>query len=242
MNAIRSPEWSVPYDRALLEPRPKEVTGVAASAIGPLRILVAHGQDIIHCGVRALLQGHRGCEICGEARTGWEALSEAEKLTPDIAILNLTIPRLNGLEVAKRIRKASPQTEILMVSTHLADELIPALFAAGVRGYVLQTDSDRDLVSAIEALAHHMPFYTARAMAKLLMLNGNRGNQGQLSSRERDVLGLITRGNRNSQAAAVLGISENTVAAHRTNIMCKLQLSSIADLVRYAIRNQIIEA
>jgi DNA-binding NarL/FixJ family response regulator len=183
MNAIRSPEWSVPYEGDLLEPRPKEVTErVAASAIGPLRILVAHGQDIIHRGVKALLQGQRGCEICGEARTGWEALIEAERLTPDIAILNLTIPRLNGLEVAKRIRKASPQTEILMVSTHLADELIPAFFAAGVRGYVLQADSDRDLVRAIEALAHHMPFYTARAMAKLLMLNGSRGNQGPLSS------------------------------------------------------------
>ena len=157
MNAIKFPEWQLPYEDALFGLGPKKMTErvAARAATGPLRILVAHEQDLIRRGVRALLQGHRGWEICGEARTGWEAFVEAQKLTPDVAILNLTIPQLNGLEAAKRIRKASPKTEILMMSLHCADELIPDIFAAGVRGYILKTDSDRDLVRAIESLANH---------------------------------------------------------------------------------------
>jgi DNA-binding NarL/FixJ family response regulator len=243
MNATR---WQLPYEEAGLGLDAKKATEpVAAQGTARrLRILVAHEQHLIRRGVRELLQDYRGWEICGEARTGWEAFVEAEKLNPDVAILNLKIPQLNGLEAAKRIRKASPRTEILIMSSHFADELIPDIVEAGARGYLYQgTDAEQDLVTAVESLASHKPFFTARALRLLLLtLNRTRSNQGRLSLRERDVLRLTSRGNRTVQVASDLGITKKTVDTHRANIMRKLELHSLADLVRYAIRNQVIEA
>lgn len=215
----------------------------ARAAIGPLRILIAHEQALIRLGVKALLQlHHREWEVCGEALTGWETVVKAEKLLPDITILDLSIPQLNALDAAKRIRKASPKAEILIMSVHFADELVPDIVEAGVRGYILNTDSDRDLVTAIECLADHKPFFTARATQMLLTLNRPRATRRLLSSREGDVLRLISRGNTSDQAALVLGISRKTVDTHRSNMLRKLEFHSVVELIRYAIRNQIIEA
>ncbi len=241
MNATR---WQLPYEDAGFGLDAKTVTGrVAAQAtIGPLRILVAHEHDLIRLGVKVLLQPHRGWEICGEACTGWETVVKAEKLTPDVTILDLSIPQLNGLEAAKRIRKASPKAEILIMSPHFADELIPDIVEAGVRGYLLNTDSDRDLVTAIDCLANHRPFFTARATEMLLTLNRTRARRRLLSSREGEVLRLISDGYTTGQAALILGIGRKTVDTYRANILSKLELHSVAQLVRYAIRNQIIEA
>lgn len=241
MNAAR---WQLPYEDAGFGLDAKKVTErVAAQAtIGPLRILVAHEQDLIRRGVKVLLQLHREWEICGEASTGWETVVKAEELTPDITIVDLSIPQLNGLEAAKRIRKASPKAEILIMSLHFADELIPDIVEAGVRGYLLSTDSDRDLVTAIESLANHRPFFTARATELLLTLNRTGARRRLLSPREGDVLRLISQGNTSGQAGLVLGISSKTVETHRANIMRKLELHSVVELIRYAIRNQIIEA
>lgn len=241
MNARR---WQLARERAGFELDAKKATDrvTAQATIDPLRILVAHQHDLIRRGVRALLQPHREWEICAEACTGWETVVKAEKLTPDIVILDLSIPQLNGFEAAKRIRKASPKAEILIMSLHFADELIPDIVEAGVRGYLLHTDSDRDLVTAIECLANHRPFFTARAMEMLLTLKRTRPRRRLLSSREGDVLRLVCDGNTTGQASLVLGISRKTVDTHRANIMRKLELHSVAQLVRYAIRNQITEA
>src|ERR1700675_920627 len=114
-------------------------------------------------GIRTLLQTHAGWEICGEANNGREAVAKAQELKPDIAILDIAMPDLNGVDAAKRIRKESPDTEVLILSMHYSDQLIRDILEAGVRGYIVKSDSDRDLVLAVEALANHKPFFTPRA-------------------------------------------------------------------------------
>src|SRR5580700_9188019 len=133
-----------------------------------LRILIADDHDLMRRGVKALLQSHAGWEICGEAHTGREAVAKAEELKPDVVILDISMPDLNGVDAAKRIRKASPDTEVLILSVHYSDQLIRDILEAGVRGYIVKSDSDRDLVIAVETLANHKPFFTPRATEVIL--------------------------------------------------------------------------
>src|SRR5450432_2386252 len=128
-----------------------------------LRILVADDHDLMRRGIKALLQSHAGWEVCGEATTGREAVAKAEQLKPDIVILDISMPDLNGVDAAKRIRKSSPDTEVLILSVHYSDQLIRDILEAGVRGYIVKSDSDRDLIIAVETLANHKPFLTPRA-------------------------------------------------------------------------------
>src|ERR1700675_3907887 len=125
-------------------------------------------------GIRTLLQTHAGWEICGEANNGREAVAKAQELKPDIAILDISMPDLNGVDAAKRIRKASPSTEILILSMHYSDQLIRDILEAGVRGYIVKSDSDRDLIIAVETLAKHKPFFTPRA-TEVIMSNFSAG-------------------------------------------------------------------
>jgi DNA-binding NarL/FixJ family response regulator len=131
--------------------------------MAPLRILVAVDHDLLRRGITSLLEDQRGWEVCGEARTGIEAVSRAEQLQPDVAILDITMPQLNGLDATRKIRKASWQTEILLLSVQYSDRLVQDSFEAGALGYLLKSDSGQHLVKAVETLALHKPFYTARA-------------------------------------------------------------------------------
>lgn len=241
MSTLRLPAWRFPEH---LPPAPRPAPApkhVTPGLVRPLQILVAHEQGILRHGIRALLRMRRGWEICGEVSTGWEAVVQAQRLSPDVAVVNLTLPRLSGLEVARRIRDVSPKTEILMLSVYFVDDLIPELFAAGVRGYVLNTDCDHDLLAAIESLGNRTPFLTAQATQMLMSSSRVRAGNSMLSARERDVLRLVSAGNSNDQAAAILGITRKTVESHRANVRRKLNLHSMPELVRYAIRNQIIQ-
>src|ERR1700719_81249 len=216
-----------------------------------LRILIADDHDLMRRGIKGMLQSHAGWEICGEAHTGREAVSKAQELKPDIAILDISMPDLNGVDAARRIRKESPRTEILILSVHYSDRLIRDILEAGVRGYVVKSDSDRDLVIAIGALANHKPFLTPQATE--VMLSGLSGARGaspadpdalkeRLTSREREIVQLLSEGKSSKEAASVLGISIKTAETHRANIMRKLGIHSVSELVRYAVRNQIVEA
>ena len=214
-----------------------------------LRILIADDHDIFRHGVRLLIQSHPGWEICGEASTGLEAVAQANELLPDIVILDIGMPDLNGLEAARRIRKEAAESEILILSAHSSDQLICQIVDMGVRGYILKSDSDRDLVIAVETLAKHKPFFTRHATE---MIQG-KFNSGQpvtkipkvlrdrLTSREREVVRLLAEGLRGREVASALGIRPRTVETHRSNAMRKLELHSLNELVRYAVRNQIIE-
>ena len=215
-----------------------------------LRILIADDHDLMRRGLRTLLETHPGWSVCAEANTGREAVTKAEELRPDIVIMDITMPELNGVEAARRILKASPSTEILILSVHHSDQLIREILAAGVRGYIVKSDSDRDLIVAVEALANHKPFFTPRATE--LMLNGlDQSSSGlgdlpqslsdRLTSREREIVQLLSEGKSSKEVASDLSISVKTAETHRANIMRKLEIHSVSELVRYAVRNQIIE-
>ena len=215
-----------------------------------LRILIADDHDLMRRGVRTLLEAHPGWEVCAEAPTGREAVTKAEELKPDIVILDISMPDLNGLEAARRIRSASPNTEILILSMHYSDQLIRELLEAGVRGYIIKSDSDRDLIIAVETLATHKPFFTPRATEVILgnlQVAGTRAQlpstiRERLTSREREIVQLLAEGKSSKEVASSLCISVKTAETHRANIMRKLQLHTVTELVRYAVRNQIIEA
>src|SRR5271167_3731062 len=214
-----------------------------------VRILIADDHDLMRRGVRTLLEPHPGWEICGEATTGREAVAKAEELKPNIVILDISMPDLNGVDAAKRIKKASPDTEVLIFSAHYSDQLIRDILEAGVRGYIVKSDSDRDLVIAVETLASHKPFFTPRA-TEVMLTNFNEGRthtdvpetmRDRLTSREREIVQLLAEGKSSKEVASSLCISVKTAETHRANIMRKLQLHTVTELVRYAVRNQIIE-
>ena len=215
----------------------------------PVRILIADDHDLFRRGVKALLQSHAGWEICGEARTGSDAVNQAKELMPDVVILDMRMPDLNGLEAARRIRMVSKDTEILILSISWSDELIREIIEAGARGYVLKSDADDDLIAGVEALAAHKPFFTRRAgeaiqseldtdepVRKIPELLRDR-----LTSRELEVLRLLGQGIRCKEIGSVLGISARTAETHRANMMRKLDLHSMSAVARYALRNQIVE-
>jgi DNA-binding NarL/FixJ family response regulator len=215
-----------------------------------LRILIADDHDLMRRGVINLLLSHIGWEVCGEAKTGREAVTKSKEARPDIAILDIGMPELNGLEAAKRIRKASPSTEILILSMHYSDQLIREIVDAGVRGYIVKSDSDRDLITAVETLANHKPFFTPQVTEVIL----GRFNSGgpvkevpesireRLTAREREIVQIIAEGKSSKEVASLLGISVKTAETHRANVMRKLEIHSVTELVRYAVRNQIIES
>jgi len=215
-----------------------------------LRILVCDDHDIIRRGLKQLLTAHPSWEVCGEAKTGREAVTLAEQMKPDIVVMDLSMPDLNGLEAARRIRKALPRTEILILTLHFSDQLVRDIVEAGVRAYIMKSDADKDLVSAVEALSNHRSFFTSRA-ADMLLDGFRRPNaapdpdtllRSRLTSREREIVQLLAEGKSSKEVAVALGISVKTAETHRANIMRKLELHSVSELVRYAVRNQIIEA
>jgi DNA-binding NarL/FixJ family response regulator len=217
--------------------------------VKPFRILVADDHDLMRRGIKTLLESHEGWEVCGEAKTGREAVEKAEELQPDIIILDISMPDLNGVEAARRIRKSSANTEILILSIHYSDQLIREIVDAGVRGYIVKSDSDRDLIIAVETLLKHKPFFTPYATEAILS-NFNSGGPAvsvpelaskRLTSREREIVQLLAEGKSSKEVASSLAISVKTAETHRANIMRKLDLHSVSELVRYAVRNQIIE-
>src|SRR5579863_3821387 len=227
-----------------------QLSGNGKRNLPNLRILIADDHDLMRRGLRALLESHPGWEICGEAANGREAVSLTEELNPDIIILDITMPELNGVDAARRILKSSPNTEVLLLSVHYPDQLIREILEAGIRGYIVKSDSDRDLVIAVEALANHKPFFTPRATELILSNFNNKGILGEvpdsvrdrLTSREREIVQLLAEGKSSKEVASSLCISVKTAETHRANIMRKLQLHTVSELVRYAVRNQIVEA
>jgi DNA-binding NarL/FixJ family response regulator len=215
-----------------------------------LRILVADDHDLMRRGLRAMLETHAGWKICGEAHTGREAVAKTGELNPDVTVLDISMPEMDGLEAARQIRQNSPSTEVLVLSMHYSDQLIREIIETGVRGFVTKSDSDRDLVLAVEALANHKPFFTPHA-TELMLTNLSAASRSfggpavvkeRLTLREREIIRLISEGNSSKEIASALGISVKTADTHRANIMRKLQVHTVTELVRYALRNDIIEA
>jgi len=205
-------------------------------------ILIADDHAVVRFGLRAFLRERPGWEVVAEAADGKEAVAQAIKTTPDVAIIDYSLPFLNGVEVTKQIRQHSPNTAVLIFTMHDNCNLIHDLLQAGALGYVLKTDIQRLLVSAIDTVAQHKPFFTGMTAEASLHAFRTKGRASPLTARERCVVKLIAEGNTNKEIAAMLGLSLKTVEHHRAAAHQKLKLHSPAELVRYAIRNEIAKA
>lgn len=213
-----------------------------------LRILIADDHEIIRRGLKALLCSRPGWVICAEAATGREAISKAEEHRPDIVVMDIAMPVLNGLEATRRIRKMLPQTQVVVLSLHYSDQLVREVLDSGARSYILKSDASRDLFQAIEALAKHRTFFTSGAAQILVdgFCSPSPPTQPalmrkSLSAREREIVQLLAEGKSSKEVAVVLGISVKTAETHRANIMRKLEMHSVSELVRYAVKNCMIE-
>jgi DNA-binding NarL/FixJ family response regulator len=213
-----------------------------------IRVLIADDHRALQEGVRVIIEQQSDWQVCGTAATGREAVELAQTLKPDVVVLDLVLPELNGLEVLRRIKRFLPETEVLIFTAHFEEELIRQAFAAGARSFILKTEPLSSLVEAIRSLAEHKPFFTNKVSEVLFSglvdpeRNENSKSVHRLSAREQEIVQLLAEGKSNKDVAAALGISVRTAEAHRASVLRKLGVDSIADLVRYAVRNGIIEA
>ncbi len=213
------------------------------------RILIAEDHEIVRHGIRALLAQHPGWEVCGEAEDGREAVERNRTLMPDLVILDIGMPNLNGLDAAKQIASHSPLTRVLILTMHDSEQVIRDALAAGARGFLLKSDAGRDLVCAVEALQRHSTFFSSKVAEFVLegYLNPHRvraaesGPTNRLTPREREVVQLLAEGKTSKEVAVALNLSVKTTETHRTNVMRKLDLHSVADLTLYAVRNGIVQ-
>ena len=215
-----------------------------------LRILIADDHEVMRDGTRALIERQPGWEVCGIAGTGREAVAQAIRLQPNIVIMDMSMPDLNGLDAAVQIKRRLPRTEVIMFTAHESDELIREVFEAGVKSFIFKSEAYHFLVDAIQSLSEHKPFFTSKVSEVLFAEMLNRSGampqatltSKRLTPREREIVQLLAEGSSNKKVAGVLGISIRTAETHRASVLRKLNLDSLASLVRYAIRNKIIEA
>jgi DNA-binding NarL/FixJ family response regulator len=210
----------------------------------PLSILIADDHAVVRAGLRTLLESRPGWEICAEAADGRDAVEKAAKHKPRVAILDIGMPLLNGVEATRQISKSSPATQILILTMHESDDLVQQVVQAGARGFILKDEADRVLLDAVLALSQHKPFFSSRvseAAATSDASDNAKSSRSRLTPREREILQLLAEGKSNKEVANLLSISVNTAEAHRANIMLKLDFHSLAELIMYAIRNNIIQ-
>lgn len=213
-----------------------------------LRILIADDHALVRQGLRAVLEAQPGWTVCCEAENGREAVKLGLEGRPDIFLLDVTMPELNGLDATRQISRSIPGAAILILTMHESDQLCADVMEAGASGCVLKSDSPRQLLSAVEAVAAGKQYFT-RLLPHLAQSRG-RGSVAlvatrvppRLSAREREIVQLLAEGRTNKEIASLLGIAFKTVDAHRTNVMRRLSMHSVAELVRYAVRERIIQA
>lgn len=226
-------------------------SGVAGALSGAwglsvLQILIADDHEIARRGIRVLLEDQVGWEVCGEARDGCEAVEYASRLKPDVLLLDVGMPNLNGLDAARQILSIMPEAQILILTVHDSEQVVREVLAAGARGFLLKSDAGRDLVTAVEALQQGRTYFTPKVAQ--MMLDGylrpherDTSEKCLLTPREREVIQLVAEGKTTKEVAATLNLSVKTVETHRTNLMRKLNLHSVADLTLYAVRNGIVQ-
>ena len=214
-----------------------------------LRILLADDHKVVRQGTRALLSTVPEWEIVGEADNGRDAVSLTSELKPDIVILDIGMPELNGLDATRQIKKKSPETEVLIFTGQETEELVHDVFDSGARSYIMKTDAADHLIDAIKALSEHKHFFTSRiseiVFARYIQEKGTlegAPEKSRITDREREIVQLLAEGKSSKEIATILGISVRTVETHRATIMKKLGLKSFSELIRYAVRNKIIEA
>ncbi len=217
-----------------------------------LRILIADDHEVARQGIRALLESHPGWHVCAEAKDGRDAVEQAGRAKPDLVLLDIGMPNLNGLEAARQILATHRGVAILILTMHDSEGIVREVLRAGARGFLLKSDAGRDLVAAVEALQAQRTYFTTRVSEMVLdgFLSREREDAFEtdadiasevLTAREREVIQLLEEGRTSKEVAVALNLSVKTAETHRTNLMRKLDLHSIADLTRYAVRNRIVQ-
>jgi DNA-binding NarL/FixJ family response regulator len=216
-----------------------------------LRLLVADDHEIVRKGLCALLQEQPGWVVAGEAKDGYEAVKLAKQLKPDVSVIDISMPRLNGVEATRQIINDSPKAKVLVLTMHETDGLVRELLAVGAQGFLLKTDSGSDLVRAVKALQNNQTSFTPKVAGMLLdgfhrkpvwPEDRNTSRADRITPRQKEIIQLLGKGKTTKETAAILGLSVKTAETHRANIMRRLNCHSVTDLVRYAVRNQIIES
>ena len=216
-----------------------------------LRLLVADDHEVVRKGLCALLQEQSGWSVLAEARDGREAVEKVKEFKPDVVVMDISMPGLNGLEATRQIIKVLPQTKVLILTMHESDAMIREVLDAGARGYLLKIDAGSDLIKAVDALRRNQTFFTPKVAE--MVLDGYLKKPGKhddkdsitmvnrLTPRQREILQLLAEGKSSKEVAVALGLSVKTAETHRANIMSRLNCHSVSELVRYAIRNQVIQ-
>jgi DNA-binding NarL/FixJ family response regulator len=209
------------------------------------RIIIVDDHDAIRRGVRQLIETKPYYQVVGEAADGRTGLEVARQTRPDIAILDYSLPELNGLDLSHALKREFPRIEILLYTMHDREEIIMDVLRAGVRGFVLKSDTEKHLIAALDALSIRRSYFSGTISDTLLEQFIETKPYAQASSlthREREVVQQVAEGRINKEIATRLNISVKTVETHRASAMRKLKLRTTADLVRYAVRNQLIQA
>lgn len=212
----------------------------------PVRILIADDHEIVRHGVRTVLERQAGWLVCAEAGSGRDAVTKTVDLQPDIVVIDVSMPELNGLEATRQIRRIAP-AKVVILTVHESDQVVREVIEAGAHGYVVKADAGRTLVEAIRVLKAGGTYFTRRAQFVTDRRVGLRRPAGvgtserRLTPRQREVLQLLTEGKSNKEIGVALGVATKTAETHRAHILERLKLHSMSDLVRYAIRNHIIE-
>ncbi|SHL02240.1 two component transcriptional regulator, LuxR family [Bradyrhizobium lablabi] len=207
------------------------------------QILIADDHEVVRSGLRAIIETRADWVVSGEANNGRDAIALALKKKPDVAIVDYSMPIMNGLEVSRRIKFHGLRAEVLILTMHESEEILTEVLLAGVRGFLLKSDARSHLIAAVEALLEHRPYFTGVLLEKLLreyLSNKKDRSDVLLSSREQSVVQLVAEGHTNKSVSAVLNLSAKTVETHRASAMRKLGISSTAELVRYAIRTKLV--
>lgn len=226
---------------------PDNQSDAPAASSRRVRILLADDHQVVRQGLRALIADRPEWTVCAEAANGRAAVGLAEKEKPDIAVIDFGMPELNGLETTRQIKRALPECEVLVFTGTEDEELIHKIFAAGARSYILKSELSHHLLRALEALSQHKPYFTGTVSEVLFAkyLDGTPAHDtgtGELTAREREIVQLLAEGRSNKEVASVLGISVKTVETHRASIMKKLRCDSFAALVRYAVRQKMVQS
>jgi len=254
-DAAASSRETIPSREAATHARdaapPREAPATPPRPPGPrkYRVVIADDHSVVRRGIRTLLESIPGVEVCAEAANGAEALYWVGRERPDLVIVDLTMPEKNGLEVTRLVREELPTTDVLILTMHFSEEVAREVVRCGARGYLLKSDADIELIHAVRHIQQHKPFFTgklAMSMAESFVRDtgarNDSNNDQPLSARELEVVQLLATGKSNKEAAAMIGVSTRTVESHRNHIMRKMDFRSFSDLIRFAIRNNLIQA
>lgn len=211
-----------------------------------LRILIADDHEIVRQGLRSLIEAHADWEVCGEAVDGFDSIRKTRELAPDIVALDIGMPNLNGLEAAREILGENPKAKVLFLTIYDTEQALKTAVQIGAKGLILKSDAARELVIAVEAIQRNSTYFSSQTGQVLVRpdLRGDRRAAGKetLTKREREVIQLLAKGKSTKEVAALLGLSVKTAETHRSNIMGKLGLHSVSELVLYAVRNGFVQA